>query len=216
MDNKDNKYLLNMNIKADVAIAHALEIRKFEIENYWRRAGYFWALIGAAFAGYFIIFKEPNGNQFVLSTISSVGMVFSFAWYCVNRGSKYWQENWENHVDLLEDDIIGPLYKTVTETVCDGKGKNIIRHLKGVLIDPKALSVSKINQIVSLFIFLIWVALVFISLFPAKHTEEIAWGCIVVVSMGVITCIVIPLAAKTNIKDKLIKSKTRKVKNISV
>jgi len=31
--------------KAERALEHALEMRKFEIGLYWRRAAYFWALI---------------------------------------------------------------------------------------------------------------------------------------------------------------------------
>jgi hypothetical protein len=37
------------------ALEHALDIRKFEIELYWKRASYFWTLIAAAFAAYFLI-----------------------------------------------------------------------------------------------------------------------------------------------------------------
>ncbi|WP_440939795.1 RipA family octameric membrane protein, partial [Klebsiella michiganensis] len=32
--------------------------------------------------------------------LSSMGSVFTLSWFLVNRGSKYWQENWENHLDL--------------------------------------------------------------------------------------------------------------------
>ena len=34
------------------ALKQALDIRKFEIDLYWRRANYFWTFIGAAFVGY--------------------------------------------------------------------------------------------------------------------------------------------------------------------
>jgi lipopolysaccharide export LptBFGC system permease protein LptF len=37
------------------ALNHALDIRKFEIELYWKRAAYFWTFIAAAFAGYFLL-----------------------------------------------------------------------------------------------------------------------------------------------------------------
>jgi hypothetical protein len=45
--------------------------------------------------------------------VTGLGLVLSAAWYLANRGSKQWQENWENHVDLLEYEVKGPLYKTV-------------------------------------------------------------------------------------------------------
>ena len=34
------------------ALRFALEIRKFEIELYWKRGTYFWAFIAVAFAAY--------------------------------------------------------------------------------------------------------------------------------------------------------------------
>ncbi|WP_437438215.1 RipA family octameric membrane protein, partial [Vibrio cholerae] len=37
------------------AFAQASDIRKFEIELYWKRATYFWALIAVAFAGFFAV-----------------------------------------------------------------------------------------------------------------------------------------------------------------
>ena len=33
-------------------LAFAADIRKFEIELYWKRATYYWTFIAAAFAGY--------------------------------------------------------------------------------------------------------------------------------------------------------------------
>jgi hypothetical protein len=103
--------------KLKAAFLQVADIRKFEIELYWKRAGYFWALIAIALAGYFAILSSDHIlNKFLLSSIvGAIGFVFTFAWYLVNRGSKYWQENWENHLDLLEDRITGPLYKTLLE-----------------------------------------------------------------------------------------------------
>jgi hypothetical protein len=42
--------------KAALALAH--DIRKFEIDLYWKRATYFWAFIAVAFAGFFC-FQQP-------------------------------------------------------------------------------------------------------------------------------------------------------------
>ena len=38
--------------KKEKALDHALDIRKFEIELYWKRAAYFWTFIAATLAGY--------------------------------------------------------------------------------------------------------------------------------------------------------------------
>lgn len=135
------------------------DIRKFEIELYWKRATYFWALIAVAFAGYFSILSSENiPSKFFLSfVVSCIGFVFTFAWFLSSRGSKYWQENWENHLDLLEDKITGPLYKTLLER--PGYENLAEKFITG----PMSVSVSKINQWVCFFIVIIWFLLTVFS-----------------------------------------------------
>jgi hypothetical protein len=36
---------------------------------------------------------------------ASIGVITAFAGYLTANGSKFWQENWEAHVDLLENEI---------------------------------------------------------------------------------------------------------------
>lgn len=80
------------------ALKTALEIRKFELELYWKRATYYWTFIAGAFAAYFLICKIDNSNiADLLTIVSCLGFVFSIAWYLANRGSKYWTANWELH-----------------------------------------------------------------------------------------------------------------------
>jgi hypothetical protein len=88
--------------KARRALEHALDIRKFEIGLYWHRAAYFWTLIAAAFAGYFAILSADHlgDKEYLAYIVSWIGGLFTWAWFLVNRGSKLWQENWENHVDM--------------------------------------------------------------------------------------------------------------------
>jgi hypothetical protein len=149
--------------KAEKALYLALDIRKFEIELYWKRATYFWTFIGAALAGYALVYKTSSGDDsWLLLVFSSLGLLFSVAWYLVNRGSKFWQNNWERHVDLLEDQVIGPLYKTIA--------KGVAR--KNPLTAPGEYSVSKINQGLSVFISLFWVLLIFKSLWPISFSLE--------------------------------------------
>jgi hypothetical protein len=75
--------------------------------------------------------------------VSCIGLILSTSWYLVNRGSKYWQENWERHVDLLEDEFAGPLYKM---TIADEQF-HWWKLLKGFPV-----SVSKVNQLTSLYV----------------------------------------------------------------
>lgn len=149
--------------RAGRALAYALDIRKFEIDLYWKRATYFWAFIAAAFAAYALTYKTSTDQEPWLSLMfSALGLVFSFAWYLVNRGSKFWQNNWERHVDLLEDITLGPLYKVVA-----------INPAKNPLIDAEQFSVTKINQMLSLFVTLFWVLLLFKSVGPVGLNREV-------------------------------------------
>ena len=91
----------------------SLDIRKFEIELYWKRAAYFWGLIALTFIGYFSIYDDHKDGSILLFLLGCIGVILSLAWHLVNLGSKYWQENWEAHVDRLEDEHNGPLYKTI-------------------------------------------------------------------------------------------------------
>lgn len=136
----------------EAAFNQVSDIRKFEIELYWKRATYFWALIAVAFAGYFSILASEHmpGKLFLSFVISCIGIVFTFAWFLSSRGSKYWQENWENHLDLLENNVTGPLYKTLLERYAH---ENIIEKL---ITGPISVSVSKINHWVSIFIVFVW------------------------------------------------------------
>jgi hypothetical protein len=143
------------NVKAEKALQHALDIRKFEIGLYWQRATYFWALIAVAFAGYFAILGSEHlkDKEYLAYIVSCIGLLFTWAWFLVNRGSKFWQENWENHVDMLEDTVTGPLYKTILRRPAE---KDLVeKYITG----PAAISASKTNQWVSLFTLCIWVAL---------------------------------------------------------
>ncbi|WP_339722008.1 hypothetical protein [uncultured Paraglaciecola sp.] len=145
-------------LRAGRALDYALDIRKFEIELYWKRATYFWAFIAAAFAGYALTYKAANPEPWLSMLFAALGLVFSFAWYLVNRGSKFWQSNWERHVDLLEDMTLGPLYKVVAVTQDNSSGNP--------LTSPAQFSVSKINQILSVFVSTVWLLLFLRSMMP--------------------------------------------------
>ena len=131
------------------ALEHALDIRKFEIELYWKRATYFWTFIAAVLIAFFAIYSSENLEKSLKQDfsvmLSCLGVVFSFAWVLVNKGSKFWQENWEQHVDALEDSVTGPLYKTIMPK----KDTNW-------LVNSAQISVSKVNQLVSIYVFLLW------------------------------------------------------------
>lgn len=103
--------------KRMLALKEALETRKFEISLYWKRTGFFWAFITVIYTALFNVFCKYlecpcKYSIFVpaISVLAGLGFFFSLAWHMVNKGSKFWQENWEKHVALLERSEIGPLH----------------------------------------------------------------------------------------------------------
>jgi len=124
-------------MRARRAFEMVLDTRKFEIDLYWKRAGYFWAFIGSVFAAYLAL--QEHGSDLSKVSIIALGIVISAAWHFSNLGSKQWQRHWEKHLDLLEDPFVGPLYKTVYYT--------------------KTYSVSKLNNIVSVTVIIVWIVL---------------------------------------------------------
>ena len=161
MTPSEERYVADFEKSADGrknALDRAWQTRNFEIELYWKRATYFWTMIGVLFAGYAVALSSPNDDAMAV-VLGCVGVILSLAWYLVNRASSAWQRNWEAHIDALEDPITGPLYKTVfapenAHSLFDWFG-------------PLNMSPSKLTVAVSLFVTIIWGGLVVYAL-PAS------------------------------------------------
>jgi hypothetical protein len=140
------------------ALDKAWEIRNFEIELYWKRATYFWAFIATIFIGFFAVLGSQHLSSklniislninTILLLISSFGVIFSLAWVFVNEASKFWQENWEQHIFNLELEYYGKIYEELSYRESD----------------TSHYSASKINIVVSFFVLTIWL-LIFIYCF---------------------------------------------------
>ena len=189
------KDFLEMKCVRKQALERALDTRKFEIELYWKRATYFWTFIGATLAGFIAIQASivPSKNDLSVM-LSCVGLVFSFAWFCVNRGSKHWQENWEKHVDMLEDSVTGPLYKVV---LTRGKPQGTGQHVRHWLTGPSPLSVSKINQLISLYVFVLWAGLIWYSLPEFNLNAKINWFYFSLILLSFFSCISFLILARS-------------------
>ncbi|WP_166507168.1 hypothetical protein [Frigidibacter mobilis] len=117
--------------KAKLAEAYnkAHDIRKFEIEMYWTRSTYLWTIQAAALAGFALVGSEISLGDLsfirgsatysetlfkctVIFSICAFGLFSSYIWILLLLGAKHWQNNWERHVDALEDHVSGALYKT--------------------------------------------------------------------------------------------------------
>ena len=146
--------------KQKVALDVALSNRQFEIEHYWKRTTYFWTLTGAMLAGYFALASTRSpvyGGLFYPFCIGCLGLLISVSWFFANKGSKFWQENWENHVDSLGNPEIGSLFKKVLR-----RPKTDFAWFLSVT-RPAPISVSKLNQWVSLYVTFFWLGLIGVS-----------------------------------------------------
>ncbi len=98
----------------------AWKTRNFEIELYWKRSAYFWGFQISVFAAFAVCVGLLDGyigdaETFVIlfsSALSFLALAASFLWELAEQGSKDWQNVWERHIDLLEDEFTGPIYKT--------------------------------------------------------------------------------------------------------
>lgn len=101
------------------ALKRAYELRTFEIEHYWKRATYFWGFQVAIFGALGLMWREPThatadiSRSPLLVALAALGSVTALANWLTAIGSKFWQSNWEAHIDMLEDELEGPLHKTV-------------------------------------------------------------------------------------------------------
>ena len=126
-------------VKAALKLAH--EIRQFEIRLYWQRSFFFWGFLIILFTGLFFligtkqefsilakteqefsILDKTEQKSFIrenellfsvfLFVLCCLGLLVSFAWLYIHKGSRTWQKNWEYHIDFLEDKITGKLHKS--------------------------------------------------------------------------------------------------------
>ena len=148
----------------------ALDTRKFEIDLYWKRTAYFVLFIGAIFVGYYNVFSNSKSHWASLF-IAALGFLLSLLWYMANRGSKFWQENWEAHIEELSTYLGTPIFgiiKSRKDPIC-----KVMGHYP--------FSVSKVNQMVSLIITISWF-LTFIKdalIFNEKDKQTIKDCCII-------------------------------------
>lgn len=130
------------------ALEYAVRQRNFEIEFYFKRAAYFWTFVAVAFAGYFAITKlgnDGNGKDPAPAfLVSCLGALFTFGWYWVNRGNSYWHIAWEIQVKALGKRVPGPLFEPK------------LNGCRRVKTGPYRVSITGINELLSIYVFVIW------------------------------------------------------------
>lgn len=144
------------------ALAAAHDIRKFEIELYWKRATYFWLLQAAIFTalGFMWHGQDADSAGLVPLGLTSLGFLTAIASWFAAEGSKFWQENWERHIDILEDNQGVLLHKTAWV------GRDGIRW-----------SVSGTNGWLNIFFSIFWFGLFMSQLAASAEWGKLAVAC---------------------------------------
>jgi len=149
--------------KAKAALDRAHDIRKFEIELLWKRAAYVATFQTLLFAALGLSFRAENNVGLVFSfqiATCVAGVISSFFWRLINKGSKFWHENWTYHIDFLENEFEGKLHKTVLYSGDDYKSKANSLNAK-----TQPYSVSRVNIAISNLFCVAWSGLLFVLLF---------------------------------------------------
>lgn len=162
-----------------------LELRKFEIENFWKRTLFFWGTIALIYAGFFK--ADLKDYQIIIPLI---GLLFNIIFSLSTRGSKYWQEHWETMAVVYENELSFDLFKHDTQSI-------VKNHSKSKFTRPYRFSVSKLTMLLSDLSVLVWAILwlkeliALISLktlkfqFCADHLE-VHWFTLGVISIHVV------------------------------
>lgn len=177
--NQTPETVKNMNEKVEEntrlyrAFQTALQTREFEINLFWKRALFFWGFISVGFVAYWRVvesiygkngFPDSDTLKIPLIAISVVINLFCLFFHLANKGSKYWQENWEAHIALLEPRVMGDLFMT---TIKKDETCFFVTFLKS-LFCPAFLydfSVSKLTTFVSLIMVIASWGMVFYSIY---------------------------------------------------
>lgn len=100
--------------RAERAFERAVVVRDFEIELYWKRASYFWGFQAAFMATIAVLLTggvKDSWAPLFGCLIALIAFIVSWRWSDMSKGAKFWQNNWERHVDMLEPYFTGALYR---------------------------------------------------------------------------------------------------------
>ena len=192
----------------------ANECRNKEIDRFWTRGLYFWGFITASFAAYMAVFNASLKkdvdiafsaicgmsvtSKIILFVLSFVCFIFCLSWLLSQKGSKFWQKNWEKHIDYLEEEYIGKIFNSYLDTDNKNKFSRCLLSVK-----PYRYSVSKISILCSMLITLCSFGLVlfhFVILILGLISVEISFPCrlagiiIAVAILGLFICFIVQYA----------------------
>lgn len=174
----------------------AFELRKFEIENFWKRGWFFGALLIALTAGYFSLKPETQSNYYIF--LSFIAFFVSLAQCLMNRGSKYWQERWEYFTKEKEKEL-GIEITNTTPANAHAFHRDLAKKNENALTKGWRFSVSKLTflvwDITTICWFLFWLNDThFIS--AIHHPEKYSCRIDALIFHGVIVCYILFFVSK--------------------
>ena len=217
------------NDKLKAALKFADRCRDKEIDRFWQRGLYFWGFIVSSFGAYMAVFNAALDSELnkgkvrlslaaildmsftakiILVVLAFICFIFCFSWFLVHKGSKFWQENWEAHVYLLEGFIMGKIYSSHLDT------KKPYKLGKWNPTKPYNFSVSKISVLCSLllaicsFLLFVFHCAVLTGYFLKKFSiiylvnKKMGVSMLVIVGMIVFTILFIKKIEGNKDKDK--------------
>ena len=147
-------------------VEHAADIRKFEIDLFWKRSLFFWGFLSAAFIAYGAL-SSQKADIDIIFAIACFGVICSLVWTLVNRGSKYWYEAWEQKLLDIEAEAFGRELFSRIEPIKERAWWGAARY-----------SVSKLAIALSDFVVLIWLLLA-VKASPVVQPGATAWSTVI-------------------------------------
>lgn len=148
MEEKTNEMEKNSPLENLKLFDKIIEMRKFEIENFWKRTLFFWGIIAIIYAGYF---KADISDEFKI-IIPLLGLLFNIIFSLSTRGSKYWQEHWEMMAFDYEKEHDFQLF-------LKDQQYQIAENNKSCFTRPYRFSVSKLTMLLGDLSVIIWLIL---------------------------------------------------------
>lgn len=182
LNDSNKEYLTNGDFdKLKEAYNKAHDIRKFEIDLYWKRTSYLWTLIaalitvsGVLLASYY---RLPDGSLdkkillWLVAGVASLGVITTVISSKILESGEYWQKNWEYHVNVLEPLFSGSLYGTLLNS------------------KEQRYSISKLNHAIYIILLTTWMIVIEVIYFVAYKNPDFLGSFLPIIGFGLFNII---------------------------
>ena len=176
---EDNKYLFDLCVR----------VRELEIKLFWQRSLYFIAFIVATFSGIGIFYNSCERNYLILWGISFFGYICSLIWFFASKGSKFWQENWEQKVAKDFKQKYSSIFTDIQPLMNKG------------ILGAGRFSVSRLATLLSLVVTLVFLCLQTIFVYNLQETK--ITKILLLLFCSLIPIIIIILTCTSDIKGHI-------------